>query len=90
MPGTENRFDGHHKLNLGVLRKRLSGILRDHNLKRIDLAAEQGDLLPLLQGGGKASLHAVACLLEFSLGRAEHNRTKHLQQPLVGVVGEAL
>ena len=88
-PGAKHGVARHHQLLVRVLRKLALGVLLHHLLVfgddflqrlGVEFGVELGLLLLLL-----AVEHFLKCLL----GDVEHDRAEHLNQPAIGVIGEA-
>jgi hypothetical protein len=88
-PGLEDGVARAAQLRAGVLGERLAGLALDHRLEALDHLGERG--LAEVHVGGRLvlALHRGQLVLEAVLVDAEHDVAVHLEQPPIGVPGEA-
>ena len=90
VPRVEDGVDGHVQLLAGMLRELLAGVIVHRVLEGCDEFLEILDLQFDVAGHPLGRLRLVQRVGEHLAGHLQHRLAEHLQQPPVGVPGEAL
>ncbi len=90
VPGVEDGVDRQVQLLARVLRELLAGVLAHRVLERGDQPLQIVDLEVDVAGHSFGRLRLVKRIGEHLAGYPQHRLAEHLQQPPVGIPGEAL
>ena len=90
VPGVEDSVDRHVQLLARVLRELLTGVLPHRVLERGDQRLQIIDIEVDVAGHTLGRLRLVQRIGEHLAGHLQHRLAEHLQQPPVGIPGEAL